>query len=61
MNKELVQMWMYLVNQLCSGCYENLSIMESVVGCFFVIDLCQFFLQVYILIVVRFHLLQGRV
>ena len=54
-------MWLYLVNQLRSGCFDNLLIIESFVGCLFVIDLCQFLLHIYILIVVKFHLLPGRI
>ena len=54
-------MQMFLVNQLHSGCFENLNKMEIVVDCLSVIDLCQFSLHIYILIVVRFHLLLGRI
>ena len=42
MNMELVSMWMYLVNQPHSGCSDNLKVVEKVVECLFVIDLCQF-------------------
>ena len=52
---------MFLVNQLHSDYFDNLNRMENVVDCLFVIDLCQFLLHIYILIVLRFHLLQGRI
>ena len=53
-------MWMYLVNQLHSGYFGNLNRVENVVDCLFVIDLCQFLLHIYILIVVRFHLCEAK-
>ena len=51
---------MYLVNQFHSGCFDNLIIVENAVDCLFVIDLYQFLLHIYFLIVVKFHLFQDR-
>ena len=54
-------MWMCLINQLHNGCFDNLKRVENVVGCLFVVVLCQFLLHIYILIVVKFHLKRDRI
>ena len=51
---------MYLANHLHSGYFDIPNIVEIVVDRLFVIDLRQFLQHIYILIVVRFHLLQER-
>ena len=52
---------MFLVNQLRSDYFGNLSKMEKVVGYLFVIDQCQFLLHICILVGVMFRLLQGKI
>ena len=52
---------MYLEDQLHSGCFDDLNTVENVVDCLFVIGLSQFLLHICILIVVKFHLLQGKI
>ena len=52
---------MCLIDQLHSGCFENLNRVGNVRDCLFVIVLCQFLLRIYILIVVKFHFLQDRI
>ena len=54
-------MWLYLVNQLQNGYFGNLIRVEKVVDGLFVIDLCQSLLHIYILIVVRFLFLLGKI
>ena len=51
----------YLVNQLHSDCFDNLNMVETFVNCLIVIGLCLFLMQICILIVVNFHLLQERI
>ena len=58
-------MLVFLINQLRSGCFDNLDRVENVVDCLFVYvgfktGLCQFLLRIYILIVVNFHLLRDK-
>ena len=52
---------MHLINQLHSDYYDNLNRVENVLNCLFVIDLCQFLVHNYILIVVMFHFLRGKI
>ena len=47
---------MFLVNQLRSDYFGNLSKKENVVGYLSVIDQCQFLLHICILVGVMFHL-----
>ena len=54
-------MWMSLINQLHSDCFDNQNKVESVVNYLFVIDRYRFLLGIYILNVVMFHLLQGKI
>ena len=54
-------MWMYRINQLHSGCLDNLNIVKNDVDRLFVIDIYQFLMRIYILIVMRFYFLQGRI
>ena len=48
-------MWMFLVNQLRSDCFDNLNKAGNVVNYLFVIDRYRFLLHIYILIVVMFQ------
>ena len=54
-------MLVFLINQLRSGCFDNLDRVENVVDCLFVTGLCQFLLRIYILIVVNFHLWRDKI
>ena len=51
---------MFLVDQLRSDYFGNLSKVENVVGYFFVIDQCQFLQHIFILVGLMFRLLQGK-
>ena len=53
-------MWMFLVNQLRSDCFDNLNKVGNVVNYLFVINQCRFLLHICILIVVMFRLLQDK-
>ena len=53
-------MWMYLINGLHSDCFDNLNRVENVVNCLSVIDLYQFLLHIYILVVVMFRFFQEK-
>ena len=52
---------MHLINQLHSDYYDNLNRVGNVLNRLFVIDLRQFLVHTYILIVVRFHFLRGKI
>ena len=52
---------MYLIKQLHSDYFGNLSRVENVVDCLIVIDQCQFLLRICILIGVMFHFLRDRI
>ena len=52
---------MFLVNLLRNDCFGNLDIVENVVDYSFVIVLHQFLLHICIVILVMFHLLQGKI
>ena len=54
-------MWLFLVNQLRSDCFDNLNKTENVVNSLFRIDQCRFLLHVCILIVVMFRLLHDKI
>ena len=54
-------MWMFLVNQLRSDCFDNLNKVENVVNYLFVIDPCRFLLHICILIVALFRLLKDKI
>ena len=51
---------MFLVNLLRSDCFDNLDRKRNVVDYLFVLVLHQFFLHICIVILVIFHLLQGK-
>ena len=53
-------MWMFLVNQLRSDCFDNLDNAGNVVNYLVVIDQCRFLLHICILVVVMFRLLQDK-
>ena len=48
-------------NVLRNDCFDNLDIVENVVDYLFVIDLYQFLLHIFIVTLVMFHLLQGKI
>ena len=52
---------MFLVDQLRSDYFGNLSKVENVVGYLFVIDQCQFLLHICILVGVMFRLLRDKI
>ena len=52
---------MFLVNLLRNDCFGNLDIVENVLDYSFVIVLHQFLLHICIVILVMFHLLQGKI
>ena len=52
---------MFLVDQLRSDYFGNLSKVGNVVGYLFVIGQCQFLLHICILVGVMFCLLQGKI
>ena len=52
---------MFLVNQLHSDYFGNLSRVENIVDYLIVIDQCQFLLRICILIGVMFHFLRERI
>ena len=52
---------MFLVNQLRSDYFGNLSKVENVVGYLSVINQCQFLLHICILVGVMFHLLRDEI
>ena len=54
-------MWMFLVDQLLSDCFDNLNKAGNVVNYLFVIDQCRFLLHICILIVVKFRLLRDKI
>ena len=54
-------MWMFLIDLLHSGYFDNLNRVENVVSYLFVTDLYQFLLRICILILVMFHFLQDRI
>ena len=54
-------MWMFLVNQLRSDCFDNLDKAGRVVDYLFVVDQCRFLLHISILVVVMFRLLQDKI
>ena len=54
-------MWMFLIDLLHSGCFDNLNRVGNNVSYLFVTDLYQFLLRICILILVMFHFLQGRI
>ena len=58
---ELVCKLMFLVDQLRSDYFGNLSKVGNLIDYLFVIGQCQFLLHISILVGVMFHLLQGKI
>ena len=54
-------MWMFLVTQLRSDCFDNLDKKGNIVNYLFVIDQRRFLLHICILVVVMFRLLQDKI
>ena len=54
-------MWMFLIDLLYSGYFDNLDRVGNVVSYLFVTDLYQFLLHICIPIWVMFHFLQDRI
>ena len=52
---------MFLVDQLRSDYFGNLSKVDKILDYFFVIDQCQFLLHICILVGVMFHLLRDKI
>ena len=54
-------MWMFLIDLLHSGYFDNLNKVGNVVSYLFVTNLYQFLLHICIPILVMFHFLQDRI
>ena len=54
-------MWMFLIDLLHSGCFDNLNRVGNVVSYLFVTDLYQLLLRICIRILVMFHFMQDRI